>query len=148
MNTDQNEIRGRRIEFTLGELAERSLFEAVRSHGNPISGTVTDQDLDFVNKWMRLCIDRHENCHSNVQPEKYPTRLLSIRGDVERLVERKDEAFPGPYATLSYSWGKTRFEILTKKTLAKFKQGIGSEVLLPTFSDARRVCRRLSVPYA
>jgi hypothetical protein len=83
----------------------------------------------------------------NHPPERYPTRLLDIQEEgVVRLVERKEHRFGGPYATLSHSWGRAHFKVLTSQTLPEFRNGINLQDVPPTFRDAIFVARYLEIP--
>ena len=104
--------------------------------------------LNVASEWMVRCVQGHEQCVSNQLPEQYPTRLLDIQEeDLVRLVEPAHGGLEGPYATLSHSWGREHFKVLTSQTMPEFRSGIKLEDIPSTFRDAIHVARRLKIPY-
>ena len=109
--------------------------------------TGNDSVLEVARQWMLRCTSQHGECVKNESPHYYPTRLLEFDTETIRLVERSKTQFAGTYATLSYSWGKDKFKVLTEQILAEFQSGIGLQGLPATFRDAVSVCQKLGIVY-
>ena len=126
---------------------DEALFSASRKAALQ-TYTGSDDVLNVASEWMVRCVQGHEQCVSNQLPKQYPTRLLDIQEeDLVRLVEPAHRGLEGPYATLSHSWGRERFKVLTSQTMSDFRSGIKLQDIPATFRDAIHVARRLKIPY-
>jgi hypothetical protein len=102
--------------------------------------------LDVASNWLSTCSESHEACNSRNDATP-PTRLVSIVGDSPRLILTSDCHDTPRYATLSHSWGNHEITKLTSDAVNSFMEVIPLENLPPTFKDAIRIARKLSLEY-
>ncbi|RYP00705.1 hypothetical protein DL766_007768 [Monosporascus sp. MC13-8B] len=76
-----------------------------------------------------------------------PTRLVSVAGDVPRLVLTAGWETRPRYSTLSYCWGNEGFLRLTAENYDSFLTKIPTEELPKTFRDAIHITRELGSVY-
>lgn len=118
----------------------------------PSSSTDSPQSWDLIARWLSQCTRDHGRCNAATLRSWVPTRLLDIgtfQDDLIRLLDR-DETPPlssKPYATLSHCWGKTPLIRTTQLNILDYRREIPHHNLPPTFKDAIRVARTLSIRY-
>ena len=106
------------------------------------------ESLQAAQKWMRTCLDTHEQCQKHKQPRTYPTRLLELGSHKVRLVLPQEEELSGPYAALSYCWGPNpSFIRLTADNMQDFRLGIPHSDLPIAFQEAICFVEGLGVRY-
>lgn len=120
-----------------------SFFRRAQSAEYTNHGTV----IDLALHWMSICVSQHESCVSNLQPSKYPTRLLEIMKDIIYLIDCRESEVSGPYATLSHCWGQRPFRALIDENIEEFRAGVALSDFLPTFRDAMTAVRLLNIRY-
>jgi len=138
----------------------KGVAEWLRLHKCPPLDGFNDSTLAWVTSEMESCATSHEHSLQGGTSYHCPTRLLDIRQEPIRLVERwevekkKDSSTnssPIRYAALSYCWGDEnqalRQPLSTRKNLAQRLIGIPEEELSPVLRDAIEVTRKLSIPY-
>lgn len=109
-------------------------------------------DLRLFEKWKRLCSAAHDDrCRPRRIPfgerqRSHPIRLIDV--DTISLVEMEDFENVS-WVALSYVWGTTPFQTLTKDTLAECKEaGALSASWVPnTIADAIQVTKGLGERY-
>ena len=102
--------------------------------------------FDLARYWLSECLQKHDECGSqNTQPQKYPSRLLKIEGDLVRVVRTLDTPITEPYATLSHCWGREPFAVLRENTFSMLEGGVRVDTFLPTFRDAILVAQQLHI---
>ena len=111
----------------------------------------TDPDSEAarlqIGTWLRECRS-HQRCSTLHEARFLPTRVIEVSPlgrRSARVVESKDLC--GPYAVLSYCWGKDKFLTLTESNYAQLTEGLDEEALPPTIRDAVATTRALSIPY-
>ncbi|KAF2093647.1 HET-domain-containing protein [Rhizodiscina lignyota] len=108
--------------------------------------TGSAQAFGKVLEWLTECEQEHEDCRQRSEL-RLPTRVLDVGLDdgIIRLHESSDES--GKYTALSHCWGSIQILTTTKETLDDRKEGIPSEHLSKTFSEAIEITRRLGIKY-
>lgn len=96
--------------------------------------------------WIRECSSLHNRCR-NIKRHEPPTRLVSISNDTVKLVPTATLKSLPKYATLSYSWGREQFLMLTSENLGLFQIEIPFGDLPKTFRDAIHIARKLEISY-
>jgi hypothetical protein len=104
--------------------------------------------FDITKTWMEECDAQHEACKQNIQGP-LPTRLLSIAGEVPRVVITAEwPTDPRPrYSTLSHRWGADDFLQLTSQNNDALVSGIPLADLPKTFTDAILISHHLGLEY-
>jgi hypothetical protein len=104
--------------------------------------------LDIAKTWMVDCARDHKDCNKN-KDNALPTRLISIAGDVPRLVLTKGlETSPRHrYSTLSHRWGEDNFLKLTEENHESLLTSVPLSELPKTFVDAIHISQRLGLEY-
>lgn len=98
--------------------------------------------------WIGNCLNMHEHCQKNIQPESYPTRLLELGESTIRLVLSVEETLSGPYAALSYCWGPNpTFYRLKASNFHELQLGIFYTELPKAFQEAIEFIKSLSIKY-
>lgn len=104
--------------------------------------------LDLARDWLHECIEGHVGCHVEDNEEDwYPPRLIDVTLRPPRLIDCDFEPPKGPYATLSYCWGKEKFTMLTAESMKDFARGIPFELLPQNFREAIQVTETLGIKY-
>ncbi|KIM94457.1 hypothetical protein OIDMADRAFT_77980, partial [Oidiodendron maius Zn] len=92
------------------------------------------------------CILQHQSCKNHAQTDYYPPRLLRLDEDSVRLIETKNTKISGPYATLSYCWGRNpRHLTLTTNNIDALRRGFKTSHLAKTFREAIQVAQLLGL---
>ncbi|KAI9771982.1 MAG: hypothetical protein M1839_002575 [Geoglossum umbratile] len=97
--------------------------------------------------WLADCTKRHKEC-IRLQ-SKLPKRVLDL-GESEELSNIALYITTGeiaPYATLSYSWGKSPRLLTERKTLTQHCRGISLDEFPKTLRDAIRIAKALGFRY-
>ncbi|KAK4503025.1 hypothetical protein PRZ48_006452 [Zasmidium cellare] len=137
----------RRAMFHLEAVDETSKVFELSNLSLAESSTGGRHCLDLAKYWLDECCRRHQRCRAGQTPERYPTRLLSIDGDLLRLVTTEDEKPHGYYATLSHCWGTHPIDVLTPSNNYDFTAGRRIQDLPPSFRDFCNVCQHLNIRY-
>ncbi|CAN9260870.1 unnamed protein product [Alternaria alternata] len=136
----------------------RFILEVVEdSNGNlveytPSSSTDSPQSWDLIRRWLSQCTQDHGRCNLASPQPWAPTRLLDVgtfEDDLVRLLDRA-ETLPlsnKPYATLSHCWGTTPLIRTTQSNILEHRREIRHHYLPPTFKDAIKIARTLSIRY-
>ncbi|KAM0547572.1 hypothetical protein ACHAPJ_010316 [Fusarium lateritium] len=127
--------------------------EPVRAALEPTYGRLRPPliDFDMIRRWIHLCGSTHDGC----QPQEFSgidrLRLISIG---EMCIKEFSNAGGSnnvvpAYATLSYVWGSTTFQRLTRKNLDKLTEphGLDAITLPSTIGDTISICKRLDIDY-
>ena len=103
-----------------------------------------------VRRWFNECDHKHPNCQDGADKNFLPTRLLDVSRYKDRVIviENSTNDAKKPYATLSYSWGLTRFTNLKQDTLSQFvTEGIPLSELPKSIQEAITATRELGLQY-
>ncbi|KAK2002756.1 HET-domain-containing protein [Colletotrichum falcatum] len=117
--------------------------------------TGSQRTMEYIGAQIRKCMETHQGCRVSSKPTWYPRRLLQILSSNDqtavtgfRLVETKETATHGPYATLSYCWGGKPNLTLT---LANYQEycitGMPACVIPQLFLDAAFVALKVGAGY-
>jgi hypothetical protein len=118
----------------------------------PSSSTDSPQSWDLIRRWLSQCTQDHGRCNLASPQSWAPTRLLDVgtfEDDLVRLLDRA-ETLPlsnKPYATLSHCWGTTPLIRTTQSNILEHRREIRHHYLPPTFKDAIKIARTLSIRY-
>ena len=118
----------------------------------PSSSTDSPQSWDLIRRWLSQCTQDHGRCNLASPKSWAPTRLLDVgtfEDDLVRLLDRA-ETLPlsnKPYATLSHCWGTTPLIRTTQSNILEHRREIPHHYLPPTFKDAIKIARTLSIRY-
>jgi len=129
----------------LDEVDEDIRVRSVLANQSGWSGS--EVTMRLISTRLTTCLQTHQQCPKNTQPQWYPARLLKLEDEMIRLVDTSLDPPQGPYATLSHCWGKERFELLTMENKAKFEAGQSIIDFLPTFRDALFTASRIGLRY-
>jgi hypothetical protein len=91
--------------------------------------------LTLARHWLHVCQHQHMECTRKDQPSWYPSRLLRVDLSMVYLTIPSLDPPEGPYATLSYCWGKAPIDVLTPGNFENFQRGRPVESFPPTFRD-------------
>jgi hypothetical protein len=98
--------------------------------------------------WLKKCDKDHMMCRTRVASTFRPTRLIDVGSHaLPGLRLRDGTQCSGPYATLSYCWGKTHHNLTTRSTLHASMTGLEISSLCKTMRDAIIVTRNLQLKY-
>lgn len=113
--------------------------------------------LQNIQNWQEYCVKSHHDCQRiQLHIKRLPSRILHVEGADVSGVLRLQEAGSIPqnadYVTLSHAWGrqdsgKASYQVLERKTLAKFFAEISLQDLPKTFREAVIITRRLGFNY-
>ncbi|RDW63392.1 hypothetical protein BP6252_10937 [Coleophoma cylindrospora] len=107
--------------------------------------------FEMGKKWIRDCMQSHDNCTFHSRYPSLPTRLIHIEtynGQLEArlyIVEKADENLE--YLTLSHRWGSAKPLTLNSNTFEVFQEQIPWDDLPKTFKDALIITHRLGFQY-
>lgn len=139
-----------------------------RSHrlGFALPSTVEDQppapmclstgdaeSLQLASWWLRRCKTEHAACSAavNIIGLDWPARLLYVglgKGDEDlRIDPNTDPHWRPEYVALSYCWGATKFQHLTRENISAYSSKIDYAELPKTLQDAIDVSRQLGISY-
>jgi hypothetical protein len=119
-------------------------FKAHRSIFNENTGS--PEVLRQASSWLSRCSQQHSDCGKERDPSYYPPRILLVHEDSVKLLDTKDARPSGPYATLSYCWGRNpRHLTLTELNLDRLQLGIKISQLAKTFQDAIIIAKSLDI---
>ncbi|KAJ4246331.1 hypothetical protein NW762_013682 [Fusarium torreyae] len=108
-------------------------------------------DFDRMRSWVHLCDSTHDLCQARGSSGIHRLRLISIGEMCIKDFSNATDLNTGvpAYATLSYVWGSTSFERLTRKNVVKLMEPRGLDALtLPnTIDDTISICKRLDISY-
>ncbi|KAJ2987847.1 hypothetical protein NUW58_g4286 [Xylaria curta] len=130
-------------------LEESSQSESRRLHAVKTDSTGSEEALRFVRERLAECEASHPGCRllTTSSPSWCPTRLVQLTASGPRLIETKNHAMQGPYATLSHRWGGSDILTCTKDTKEDLEAGIGPSFLTQTFRDALHAIEQLGINY-
>ena len=106
--------------------------------------------LRFLRECLYSCEKLHSTCpslHPTSASYQMPTRLLQIDADHNvswRLVQTPDRT-NGPYAALSYCWGKAVFAKTTRANIRRHLKRTSVYKLPVAFRDAISICRSAGI---
>ena len=114
---------------------------------NLSSDNTGDKDvIERAHSWLSDCILQHQSCKKHDRTDYYPPRLLHLDEDSVRLIETNNTKISGPYATLSYCWGRNpRHLTLTTNNIGAFRGGFKASHLAKTFREAIQVAQLLGL---
>ncbi|KAF5710986.1 hypothetical protein FGLOB1_5210 [Fusarium globosum] len=106
-------------------------------------------NIPQIQDWIGNCRQLHTACCSSLSVDWYPTRLLDLAGDEDRInvVLTQEERPTGPYMTLSHRWSDYKYEKLTSQSLSRFRPSIDTSCLPRVFQQAIEVTRSLQIRY-
>ncbi|RSL53646.1 hypothetical protein CEP51_014857 [Fusarium floridanum] len=125
--------------------------EPIRAGLHPTFGRLRPLVIDFdrLKRWIGICDSTHDFCQAKASPAIPRLRLISVQDMCIKEVSNAtnlDTAIPA-YATLSYVWGSTSFQRLTRSNLDKLMEphGLDAITLPTTIYDTISICERLKI---
>jgi hypothetical protein len=113
--------------------------------GRPVRAA---EDPVLLLEWFKQCRPSHLLCKTGTFQMFRPTRLIDVGSNASpQLRLRNGTQCSGPYATLSYCWGKSQHNLTTKSTLQASMTGLDISELCKTMHDAIIVTRNLQLSY-
>jgi hypothetical protein len=113
--------------------------------GRPVRAA---EDPVLLLQWLQQCRTSHPHCKTGTSQTFKPTRLIDVGSNASpQLRLRNGTQCSGPYATLSYCWGKSQHNLTTKSTLQASMIGLDISALCKTMQDAIIVTRNLQLNY-
>jgi hypothetical protein len=117
--------------------------------GRPIRSA---DDPTSLLDWISRCDTSHPKCGMSSQTEALPafapTRLIYVGSNASPELQLRDgNQCLGPYATLSYCWGKEVYNVTTKSNLSASMIGLDISALCKTMYEAVIVTRNLQLKY-
>lgn len=109
------------------------------------SSTGNHEVLSLAKRWLTTCQSEHEDCRFSEDSDWYPTRLLRLHSGRASLVDTRNEAVEGQYATLSHCWGTKAFQNLTTETFFRFQNGVLIAEFPLSFRHAMETCLLLDI---
>jgi hypothetical protein len=98
--------------------------------------------------WLKQCNRDHLKCRTETNSTFKPTRLLDVGSTaLPELRLRDGTQCSGPYATLSYCWGKKSQNRTMKSTLKASMIGLDISSLCKTMHEAVITTRNLQIQY-
>lgn len=108
-------------------------------------------DFDRIRRWIHLCDSTHDLCQAKESLGLQRLRLVNVKEMCIKEIWDATDVHPAipAYATLSYVWGSSKFQRLTRENLASLMEPHGlSTITLPTtIHDAISICERLQISY-
>lgn len=111
--------------------------------------TCSETSFRRASKWIADCTLNHHECSQVGSLSWFPTRVLDVSGDPDRVRIQisRQEHLGHKYLTLSHCWGGTHTTTTKLQTLPDFVKGIRVSTLPATFRDAINITRRLGYRY-
>ncbi|KAK9778484.1 hypothetical protein SCAR479_04506 [Seiridium cardinale] len=113
--------------------------------------TGSETSINQLRKWIKICDEQHKTCKPDRNVDVFPTRLVDIRPQYERIViTRELERAPNSYiryATLSHCWGKINMFTLRRDNVAELQMRIPQKQLTKTFREAIDIAKRLGFTF-
>lgn len=108
-----------------------------------------DANFELAKRWLRECLSSHPLC-GTISASPLPTRLIDIGKGISPPNPRlfiSAAGANGRYAALSYCWGTSQNNILTKANLKDKNERIPLSSLPKTIHDAVEITRKLGLQY-
>ncbi|KAI9736769.1 MAG: hypothetical protein M1834_000973 [Cirrosporium novae-zelandiae] len=107
------------------------------------------EDINLASRWLKDCIQNHQNCKFKPLRHVVPTRLInvgSIKGGQEPFLcsPKQDDC---SYVSLSHCWGGLGVIRTTTSTLKGHLRVVPMQELPKTFHDAIIITRNLGIQY-
>jgi hypothetical protein len=115
------------------------------------------QDIDtsspaamlLVKRWLRTCIESHDQCNCNRTSQHSPTRIIDLSrlklGKRPRLLQ--NTILREPYVALSHRWGVKGLPTTTCKNFTDRRKGFDLTELSQTMHDAINIVLSLGYRY-
>ncbi|KAH9887728.1 heterokaryon incompatibility protein-domain-containing protein [Cubamyces lactineus] len=109
--------------------------------------------LALTKACIEECVRDHDRCQAitlcSTKPTTLPTRLIDCSDPCRVRVVKTDDSTCGPYAALSYVWGKDRDQThrCTRTNLSSYMVGVDPTNLPQTIRDAIHVAHALGIPF-
>ncbi|KAF4970231.1 hypothetical protein FSARC_2696 [Fusarium sarcochroum] len=127
--------------------------EPIRASLHQTYGRLRPLLVDFgrLRRWYQLCDSTHDFCQAQESSGIQRLRLVSVKDMCIKEFSNargRNTGVPA-YATLSYVWGSTTFQRLTRKNVVKLMEPHGLDTLtLPqTIDDTLSICKKLDIGY-
>jgi len=111
--------------------------------------SASDANFELARRWLRGCLSSHPLC-GTISPSPLPTRLIDIGNGISPQNPRlfiPAVGASGRYTALSYCWGTTQNNILTKANLKDKTEKIPLFDLPKTIHDAVEITQKLGLQY-
>jgi hypothetical protein len=111
--------------------------------------SASDANFELAKRWIRGCLSSHPLC-GTISASPLPTRLIDIGNGTLPQPPRlciPPTGASGRYAALSYCWGTTQNNILTKANLKDKTEKIPLSDLPKTILDAVEITQKLGLQH-
>lgn len=133
-------------------------FMAIPSSGITFNSAIRDRRTSLplsdasatAGRWLRQCLDGHDQCQKNTQPSSYPERLVEIQSSSStvRIISPAEGQITGPYVALSHVGSSHPSCLrLSASNLKELQTGISFSKLPNAFREAIDFITHLSIRY-